>query len=136
MPRKKYDELTEAANTLAVALKSKPDEWVMCRDMRHAWEIQHNFYALPIESIGRRIAHIGRTLQCGRCKTLRKETYIVPRSGARIERIGMSYEYPDSYQIPGVPRGAKPASIIQQEMYRRAMEQVAKAEAGVRETAS
>lgn len=118
MPRYRRDQ--KVATLLANALMELPDEWVMCRDMRHAWGVKENFH---VTQGGKRLQEIERVLICSRCETLRVETYNLTRSG--MEKVRQHYEYPDHYQIKGVPRGNKPQSMVQAEQYRRVMEAIA-----------
>lgn len=139
MAGKAYDidraEGRRAAKRLAETLKTLPDHWVVCRDMLHAWAVENDFHVTPMATVGRKsIMHISRELVCMRCGTVRKEKYHLSARGG-LEKVGQSYEYPEGYQIPGVPRGVKPSHIVRQEQYRRAMERVAGAERGQRETA-
>lgn len=111
------------AGMLASALHDLPDNYLMCRDMRHAWELQHDFFAE-----GNRAGvkgEIKRILVCLRCGMERVERYSQTRWG--LDKVGQTYHYPEAYQIHGLPRGVKPSSIVQGEQYRRAMEKVAKA---------
>ncbi len=130
---KKYDDQA-VAKVLGNALKALPDKWVACRDMRHAWATENDFHVVPQSTVGGRSMHVGRDLVCMRCETRRHEVYLSVKGG-RLEKVGQSYEYPEGYQIAGVPRGVKPQQIVQAEMYRRAMEKVARAAKGERETA-
>lgn len=118
----------KAAKELAEALKVLPDNWVVCRDVRHAWSVLNDFHVVGTA------ADIQRELVCMRCETVRYETYLRQRNGT-LEKTGQSYQYPGGYQIPGVPRGVKPSSIVQQEQYRRAMERVAGAARGEKDVA-
>ena len=116
----RYNNPKDAA-ILANALQDLEDNWLMCRDMRHAWEIEVDFHVAT--QIGTKVKHLRRTLVCLRCGTERNERYIMTRSG--VEKETQSYSYPDGYQLEGIPRGVKPSSIVQAEQYRRAMEKVA-----------
>lgn len=124
----------KARDILTRRLQEMPDNWVNCRDMRHAWAVENDFHVVTqAQEKGRRTMHVGRDLICMRCPTVRHEVYIATRHG--LEKISQSYSYPEGYCIPGVPRGVKPQAIIQQEQYRRAMEKVAGAARGEREHA-
>lgn len=127
-PKKKYVSDKQAAADLANALMDLPDEWVFCRDMRHAWEIMEDFHIMANK--GSRIQMLGRTLKCLRCQTHRRETYGKTTYG--LEKLSQSYGYPDGYQIKGVPRGVKPQSIIQAEQYRRMLDRIAEAERAIK----
>lgn len=122
MPKnRRYASDQRAADRLATALMDLPDDWVMCRDMRHAWAVVEDFHVT--ERKGTRVQTIARILGCIRCATLRKETYV--HNGYGLDKIGQGYQYPEGYQIKGVPRGVKPQAIIQEEQYRRSMEKLA-----------
>lgn len=117
-----------AAKALSEGLQRLPDNWIMCRDMRHAWSVEENFHVEPSQSVGRKLQAVRRVLVCMRCETRRVEHYLAGRYG--LDKDSQHYIYPADYQLPGVPRGVKPASIVQQEQYRRVMEAAANAAAG------
>ena len=121
MTKRRYATDDQAAANLASALTELPDEWVICRDMRHAWEVLVDFHVT--ESKGRSWSELRRVLTCGRCMTHRIEVYHHGRYG--LDKVGQHYKYPEHYQIKGVPRGVKPQSIVQEEQFRRAMERLA-----------
>lgn len=123
----------QAAKDLSSGLKKLPDNFVMCRDVRHAWMVESDFHVEPSQVEGRKIQSLKRVLICGRCETRRHERYISAKYG--LDKIGQWYENPEGYQIPGVPRGVKPSHIVQQEMYRRALEKAAHAARGERSAA-
>lgn len=126
LPRYKKDQ--QAAAELANALMELPDEYVMCRDIRHAWGILEDFH---VTDGGKRVQEVKRILECERCHAVqRHEVYHLTRSG--LEKVSQHYRYIHDqedggipYQIKGVPRGVKPASIVQGEQYRRVLERVA-----------
>lgn len=118
---KRYAKDQRAADALANALMDLPDDWVICRDMRHAWSVIDDFHVT--ERNGRHVRTIARTLGCMRCMTLRLETYV--HNGYGLDKTSQHYKYPEGYQIKGVPRGVKPQAIIQEEQFRRSMERIA-----------
>ena len=128
----KYAEGTDAAINFAENLKNLPDVWVACRDMMHAWSVLNDFHVVGKKQ-GALHPYIRRDLVCMRCNAVRHEEYEKVRSG--LDKVYQSYTYPEGYQIPGVPRGVKPKTIVQQEQYRRAMEKVAGAARGETEKA-
>lgn len=121
--KRKYESDKAAAGRLAQALTGLSDNWIACRDMMHAWEVQEDFHVVPPANSVRNQLEIARVLVCARCETQRKEVFIQERFG--LSKIAQSYAYPENYQIPGVPRGVKPKAIVQAEQYRRAMEKIA-----------
>ena len=134
--RRTKAELNAIQEQVAERLRQQPTSFVYCRDpgIRHAWMIENDFHDIPITQVGRRLAMLGRDEVCARCNTVKRETFVVQKGGV-IEKVSTSYDYPDGYQMAGVPRGVKRSTIIYQENYRRAMEAVANAAAGERETA-
>lgn len=118
-----YSDEKKAAD-LANALQRLPDTWIECRDMRHAWTVMNDFHVTAGQ--GRRAAEIRRELSCLRCETVRREVYHQTRFG--LEKVGQTYGYVDGYEMKGVPRGVKPQAIIHDEMYRRAMDKIAKSQ--------
>lgn len=125
---------TETKADLATALRSVSDNRLGCRGMRHAWKISRDFYVYTqVQEKGRKTMHFARDFECMRgCGVTVREVFIQDRFG-RIERIKRSTDYPAGYQLQGVPRGVKPQAIVNQEMFRRAMEKVAGAAPGERE---
>lgn len=126
--KRKYESDRAAASRLASALTELPENWIACRDFMHAWTVENDFHVVPPDHSRRKQLEIARTLVCTRCETIRKEVYIQERFG--LNKIAQSYSYPENYQIPGVPRGVKPKSIVQAEQYRRAMEKIAVGQRG------
>lgn len=123
---RKYVDNEQAANQLAEALTHLPDPWIICRDMRHAWNVLVDFHVT--QGKGRNWTELRRILSCGRCETERIEVYHHGRYG--LDKVGQHYKYPEHYQIKGVPRGVKPQSIVQEEQFRRAMERIASSAKG------
>lgn len=120
---KRYQSDAKASAALANALTELPDEWVMCRDMKHAWKVINDFHVTTTYRHGARIQVISRTLGCMRCETERHENYLNTSTG--LDKISQHYSYQDGYQLKGIPRGNKPQSIVQGEQYRRSMERIA-----------
>lgn len=125
MTKRKYDTDGKAATTLAEALENLPDEFIRCRDLRHSWDVLNDFHVAI--HVGQKIQEIHRDLICLRCTATRKEVYHRGAYGGLL-KVSNSYKLPKGYQIHGVPRGNKPASIVQGEMYRRTLEKLAKIE--------
>jgi hypothetical protein len=126
-------ELKAAAKDLAKRLEEQEDNRLMCRGLRHAWDLEENFHVHEVK--GTKTLHLRRTFRCMRdCGVRVIEIFIQTRYNG-IERIHRYTDYTGAagYLMPGVPRGVKPLHIIQQEQYRRAMEQVAGAARGDRE---
>lgn len=117
---------------LLEALTHLPDSYLMCRDVRHAWDVSTDYYVTA--SKGTRPTEIQRTLTCLRCGTLRVERYL-PTRNAGLDKVGQTYRYPGArpdderprYQFTekGITRGNKPSSLIQGEAYRRSLERQA-----------
>lgn len=121
---------------LEEAVSKLPSEFVDCRDpgLRHAWDLVNNMHVLEQTTEGRRrVMFLGRDEECQRCGTVKHERFIYTKNG--IEKSGQTYEYPEGYIMPGIPRGVKPSVVIYQEQFRRSMEEAARALPGERETA-
>jgi hypothetical protein len=127
----------KASAEVAKKVKGLTDQFLDCRDpgLRHAWVRENDFHVIKMATTGRRkIEALGRTEVCGRCGTVKNERFINGTGG--IEKVGQSYDYPQGYLMPGIPRGVTPSTIVYQEQYRRTMERVAGAARGQREHAS
>lgn len=119
--------------TLAGALQTLPDEYLICRGQRHRFNLEEDFHvptsATLVGRQARAAGDIERHFRCERCEVLRIERYqrvpdgLVPMGGALYR------EYPDGYQLVGlgIPRGVKPSGVVQSEEFRRSMSKVAKA---------
>lgn len=98
------------------------DEWVDCRDMRHAWQVHTDFY---VDDDSR----IHRDLECMRCGTVRKESYENNKWG--LNKTSNAYVYPENYQLTGVQlrgiQGGPLNQLIRHDQYRRAMDKIAAA---------
>lgn len=69
-----------------------PDEFLLCRDLGHAWA--------PFDvKISRKYGEIHRVLQCRSCPTQR--TQILSMDGSIMRS---KYEYPENYVLTGVGR--------------------------------
>lgn len=125
----------KSSPTVQARITALSDSFLDCRDpgLRHAWMRQDDFHVIQMSTVGKKIAALGRNEVCGRCNTVKRERFIVTKGG--IEKVGQSYDYPQGYTLPGIPRGVTPSTIVLQEAYRRAMERVANAEKGQRDRA-
>lgn len=126
MGGKTYASDKKLAEALAAKVQDLPDNWLMCRDIRHAWEVTEDFHVT--KSKGSTVQEIRRVLTCPRCTAQRVERHHVTKWG--LEKVAQHYVYPEDengqkYQLHGVPRGVKPSFIIQGEQYRRVMEKLA-----------
>lgn len=121
MAKKKTYTDEQLAGALADALEGLPDNFLTCRDMRHAWDLEQDFYVEAKATV--KTGNIRRRLRCLRCDMKRVERYVQMKWG--LEKVGQSYVDPEGYRIHGVPRGVKPSVIIQGEQFRRSMEKVA-----------
>lgn len=106
---------------LREAMTSVPDDFLVCRDLKHAWEVTEDFH----EVTDNRDTHafIGREVSCIRCDTVRSERYQLTKDG--LVRSGTSYLYPEGYKLEDLPRGIKPVSIVREELWRRVVERAA-----------
>jgi hypothetical protein len=135
--RRTAAQLAEAQKEIAGRMKALPENYLDCRDpgIRHAWMVDNNFHQVPqvkATSSGS-LKMLSRIESCGRCGCVKIEFFSVTSGG--IEKVSQKYEYPEGYLMPGVPRGVKQSTVVWQENYRRAMQKVARAARGQRETA-
>ena len=109
--------------TLEGLLEELPEKFIQCRDLRHAWSVDNDFYVWDNPSEVRALT-IARDLVCLRCGTVRRQRFVQRRWG--LERLGNNYSYQDGYQVHGVPEGLKPAQAVSIVQYKKAMRKVAK----------
>lgn len=110
----------ESFNALKKDVQNLPDQWVACRDMRHAWQVMTDFHVNDESGRG---PEIRRELSCMRCETVRRESYENNKYG--LDRVATTYIYPDKYQLHGLPQGINLSGLVRQDQYRRAMEKIA-----------
>jgi hypothetical protein len=80
-------------------LRNLPDEYLACRDLRHAWDELGYYRERGTGGAG---GPIIRKLQCLRCGTLRRDTL----SNSYSEKTTHYYGHPDGYRIEGMGRAA------------------------------
>lgn len=95
------------------------DNWLMCRDLRHAYAVEVPYHAVVIEGGQRGARYSERTLACMRCNTKRIE--LVRIHSTWIERLDVWYERPKGYDIKGARREAHVLGMVRLEQLRRAM---------------
>lgn len=103
---------------LRAAMQEVSDPFLICRDLKHAWEVHTDYHEVVDERDTS--AYIGREVFCIRCDTVRSERYQSTKDG--LVRTRTSYEYVDGYQLKDLPRGVKPVSIVREELWRRVVE--------------
>lgn len=127
----------KATAEVAARFTTLPDNFLDCRDpgLRHAWMRLNNFHVVGKQrkdGIGI-VQDVRRESVCGRCEAVKTEHFYMSKTG--LTKYRNSYHYQEGYLLAGIPRGVTPSLVIYQEQYRRAMEEVAHAAAGERETA-
>lgn len=80
-------------------LKDLPDQFLACRDLRHAWEELGYFRE---RGSGRAGGPIIRKLRCLRCGTLRRDVL----SNSFTDKTTHYYGHPDGYRLEGMGRAA------------------------------
>ena len=80
-------------------LRDLPDEFLACRDLRHAWEELGYFRE---QGSGRGRGPIIRKLRCLRCGTLRRDIL----SSSFADKTTHYYGHPDGYRLEGMGRAA------------------------------
>jgi len=91
----------------AEALHDLSDDFLICRDVHHAWRVDH--YA----SGGR--SGVTRVLECQRCGTERVDEWTL--QGARIRAF---YRYPDGYQLRDIGGSGYDREAMRREVLTRA----------------
>jgi len=101
-----YDKL------LLDRLRKLPQDYILCRDLRHQWTPEQELH-LEGEISGRQ--RVERTLSCTRCGTVKVEHYALQTSISGIQRltsVGYRYTYPPGYSIPEMARADAPREIL------------------------
>jgi len=80
-------------------MRDLPDEFLACRDLRHAWEELGYFRE---RGSGRGGGPIIRKLRCLRCGTLRLDIL----SNSFAEKTTHYYGHPEGYRLEGMGRAA------------------------------
>ena len=134
-------EIASGAKVYETAIRKASDTSFMCRQMKHAWTRkpgQNVRISLPVTKGD--LPTLTTTYVCMRgCGVIRHDRMTIrqisPGSYRVIDKSAPKYEYPEGYQIPGVPRGVRPSVILQQEYVRRNNEEIANAMRGERDRA-
>jgi len=132
-------EVEAGTKVYEAAIRKTSDTHFMCRQMKHAWTRKPGANVrVTLPAMRGDLPTITTLYVCMRgCGVVRKDRLTVkqisPGNYRVIDKSPPSYEYPDGYQIPGIPRGVRPSIILQQEYVRRANEEIANAMAGERE---
>jgi hypothetical protein len=107
----------EHSNHLKTALKKTPDQFLVCRDIRHLWEVVKDFHIVTENAEGK---YIERVMECTRCTTRKTESHLLraDRWGIyRMMRIGSGYSYPEHYLIPEMTRADHSTEILRAERF-------------------
>lgn len=103
------------------AIEELPASYILCRDIRHSWEIGEDFHLHP-DAREPKVTFVARSLKCIRCGTERVTVY---RQGRyRIERERTYYRYAEGYELHNLPTGVRPNQLIEDVQYRRAMKRL------------
>ena len=102
MPRRRDDTVT---------VRDLPDDFLACRDLRHAWEPVAYFQERNGQT---RTAPVIRLLRCLRCGTKRRDTL----KNQFSEKTTHYYGHPEGYKLSGT--GRTPSDVIRKEVVRRA----------------
>ena len=79
----------------AVTVRDLKDEFLDCRDLRHAWG-KASDWGITRNTSGR-IIEFTRVVVCRKCKTERHEKFSVPS----MEVVNRRYLYPEGFLMPG-----------------------------------
>lgn len=107
---------------LDAIIASLDDEYLECRDLKHAWSVvTARSRSFVDEDSGRvHVPEFGvyRVLRCARCRALRFETIAVTG-----EVVARRYETPDGYRIIGFGDETRPSAQYRAETIRRLREE-------------
>lgn len=118
-PRRKLASVLDGDAALRVGLDHLDPDYIGCRDTRHWWETMEDYHLVDTDQVGiqPRQGHskyVRRVIECQRCHTRRVEAYaIVERQGwTMLHSIGATYDYPDGYQLKGLPSGVRSSAEL------------------------
>ena len=111
----------EEANlaSLTAQVHELPDDFLECRDLRHAWKITRD-YELVHDIVGgpRGARYADRVATCLRCEAMRVELYRVWPD--RLERLGPPrYSRPKGYDLKGKKQGYDVIGLVRKEQFDR-----------------
>lgn len=111
------DKRAAALEEVEGLVEELPASYILCRDIRHSWDIGEDFHLYP-DAREPRVTFIARSLRCTRCHTERVTVY---RQGRyRIERERTFYRYAEGYQLHNLPTGVRPSEVIEMVQFKRA----------------
>lgn len=119
---------TAAEKRVAAELKELPEQFLICRDLRHSWEVAMPFTDVTVDGLDNAVE---RTLRCARCGTRRTDLYIKKQrtstSVRRLVRVRSTYAYPKHYQMRmyDSPPNLRVGQLVRYETFRRALNAVA-----------
>ena len=115
--------LAVEADSLFDQIRGMPDEFLLCRDLRHHWSVPKGFFQVKVEGGVRGALYVEREVACDSCDLKRMELF---RVHARwMEKLGRPrYTYPKGYQLRGSQKGEHVTGMIQLELYMREMARV------------
>jgi len=112
---------------VATQVEHLTDAALVCRDLRHLWDVRIPYYVVEVEGGVRGARYLERIIGCVRepCPVERVQLFRVRPE--RLEKIREDYRgYPkEGYSLHGVPRGARVLELVRRELVRRTMEEVA-----------
>lgn len=101
-----------------VTLDDLRDDYLECRDLRHAWRRSTMHDISVVRNTSGKIIEFTRVITCSRCGTERHSTFTVP--GMQVVRN--RYSYPAGYMLMGShsdPALRVDASDIRREVFKR-----------------
>lgn len=114
---------TKVTETIHPAIEAQvqalPDNYLACRDMRHAYAVDVPFYLVPVEGGQRNAKYAERILGCMRCGYQRTQLFRVFKD--RLEQISESPHYPPGYLLRGKKKGIDILGIARREQIRRVL---------------
>lgn len=116
---KRYRGIPSSPVPIFDQVSALTDNVLMCRDLRHAWGVDIPFHDVKVQGGPRGAQYTERTLGCLRCDSQRLEIYRIHTEW--LERLRVSYKYPENYHIRGAKRSDNVQGRVREELRRRGL---------------
>lgn len=105
----------DVMDVFLAGLDEIPEEFLICRELQHVWEITDPFRVVDStreqgrQSRGGERVFAERKMTCRRCKMIRSDAFKISsvRGRTSLRKISGTYFPPEGYAIPGIGRGVK-----------------------------
>ena len=118
---------SRAYKQAVAALRGMPQAYLVCRDLKHAWDYEVSFYKTAFKGRtekGRRFAIFARReLKCIRCDARRNEVFAINKR--EIAKVSSHYNYPEGYLLHGVAELKDIIGLVRLEQIQRELGNIA-----------